>query len=75
MVLMLHGSTENLRPCDEKKVVKKFTAADLANNKGKPQQSYFFSGPATKGGRVRAWPLGKNNFFEALKNPPKRCGH
>ena len=30
---------------------------------GKPKKSYFFRGPATKGGgggRVKAWPLRKN---------------
>ena len=33
----------------------------------------FFSGPATKRGGVRAWPLRKRNLFEARekKFPPK----
>ena len=32
------------------------------------KKSVFFIGPATKRGRgVRAWPLRKNTFFEALK--------
>ena len=31
----------------------------------------FFSGPATEKGVIRAWPLKKNTFFGAIKNPPK----
>ena len=35
---------------------------------GKPQKiTVFFSGPATKRGGGRTWPLRKRPFFEALK--------
>ena len=31
--------------------------------KGRRKKSYFYSGPATKGEGVKAWPLRKNDFF------------
>ena len=72
---------------DEAEFVRKFTAPyapliaqKLWHKDGPPPEGHP---PATLsqarqrgGGRLRAWPLRKKHFFEALKKiPPTKCGH